>query len=216
MTRIQARRAPGMAERLADPADTIWAFASPSLLEMAPTPIGFQPSMYVVAAWRDRSYGRLPELAVSALHTGSHLGLKLEWREEQPVREPADLNEFADAAAVLFAPHGPETPVETMGSPSQPVVAWYWRPQLAAPITSSATGSGTMARFPRASVQARGAWSNGTWSLSFVRPLAAEEEPHLQAGSDHTLSFAIWRGANSERAGIKAFAKVWHELYIEA
>ena len=38
----------------------------------------------------------------------------------------------------------------------------------------------------------------------------------LAAGKSTGIGFAVWRGSNDERAGIKAFSIDWAELALEA
>ena len=55
------------------------------------------------------------------------------------------------------------------------------------------------------------------WQVVFTRVLGhgAGVAP-LLAGKKTGIGFALWRGANDERAGIKAFSIDWTELALDA
>jgi DMSO reductase family type II enzyme heme b subunit len=49
------------------------------------------------------------------------------------------------------------------------------------------------------------------------RPLGIGKDiAPLAAGKKTGIGFAVWRGANDERAGIKAFSIDWVELTLDA
>lgn len=215
MPTIPATRTAASVTTLLDPDGAVWQTARPVTLSMSPTPIGYQPSVYVVASWRDRPYGRLPELQVRALHNGAELALRLEWEEVSPSTKPDDLDTFADAAGVLFALNGASTPIESMGAPEKPVNAWYWRPNLPAALSAIGKGAGSVTRLADESVQAQGSWRDARWRVVFARGFSAREGIGMSAPGSLIASFAVWRGSNQERAGIKAFAQAWHEIFLE-
>ena len=215
MTRITAPRTEAAAAALLDPAATAWDAAPVATLAMAPTPLGYQPSVYVVASWRERPYGGLSELNVQALHTGRELAVRLDWHEDGPISKPHDLDVFTDAAGILFPLGGPDTPIDSMGAPEKPVNAWYWRPNLEDALSAIGKGAGTVARLTNGGVHARGEWHDSRWGVVFLRAFAAREGVSMSAPGTVQASFAVWRGANQERAGIKAYAQSWHEISLE-
>jgi len=216
VSQIRAPRTDAQIGDLIDPRSPLWEAAPSTTLEMAPTPLGYQPSVYVVAAWEKKTYGDLPELAVRALHNGRQIAIRLEWPEARPVIRPADLDAFADGAGVLFPLAGSDTPIDSMGSPERPVRAWYWRPDLEKPLSVDGKGAGSATRLPDNGLQAKGEWRDSRWSLVFARDLASRDGLSFVAPSTVHASFAVWRGANQERAGLKAFARIWHEIHLEA
>jgi steroid C-25 hydroxylase gamma subunit len=200
---------------LLDPDATVWRNARAATLAMEPAPIGYQPSVYVVAAWQNQPYGQLKELQVQAAHNGEQLAVRLEWTEEGPIAKPSDLDVFTDAAGVLFALNGSDTPIESMGTPERPVYAWYWRPTLETPLTALGEGVGTVSRLQNGDLQANGDWRERRWRVVFLRGFSSAHGVRISAPGRLTTSFAVWRGANQERAGIKAFAQSWHEISLE-
>ena len=213
-TIVAARVAAGLSQVLkAD--DSVWSRAQPQTIALAPTPIGFQPSVYVVAAWRDRPYGLLADLSVRAVHTGNELAVRLEWAEPQPVTQPDDLDIFADGAALLFPMDGVDAPIESMGSPAKPVNAWYWRANLTAAIHATSQGAGSSLRLDDGAVSGVGRWDSGRWRVVLARAFSTPGGVQIAAPGTVNASFAVWRGANQERAGIKAFGQTWHEIRLE-
>ncbi len=200
--------------RLLDPGDSAWSGADVQTIDMAPTPMGFQPSMYVIASWKDRAYGQLQKLSVKALHNGKEIAFRLEWEEPEPSINPQDINLFADGAGVLFPVDGKQATIESMGTPEQPVNAWYWRPNLQAAIHGIGLGAGTLQRLTDGAVSGNGVWSDGRWRVVIGRDFTASEGVKIEAPGSVNGSFAIWRGANHERAGVKAFGQTWHEIRL--
>jgi DMSO reductase family type II enzyme heme b subunit len=45
---------------------------------------------------------------------------------------------------------------------------------------------------------------------------SADEVIQMAAGETAKVAFAVWEGASGERAGLKAYSPVWHELALEA
>lgn len=181
-----------------------------------PTPIGSQPTMYVINAWKERPYGLVRELRVSAAHNGEALFFRLSWRDETRDDNFRDTDRFADGAAVLL-PIGADAPLQTMGSPQQPVNAWYWRPDLETPINVTASGLGTTVRDGSGALSAAGSYSGDGWQVVLSRPftIPGGRVVILQPGRTHKVGFAVWQGSNQERAGIKAATLEWQPLEIE-
>lgn len=184
---------------------------------MQPTPVGSQPSMYVVNAWKDRPYGLTDRLQVAAAHNGEALFFRLSWLDETRDDSVADTDRFVDGAAVLF-PLRSDAPLQTMGAPDKGVNAWYWRSDLEGSLSVTATGLGTTVRHSNGSLSAAASYRDGGWQVVISRPFRARGEGGvaLRPGQTTKASFAVWQGSNQERAGIKATTLDWLPLEIEA
>ncbi len=215
MTTIVAPKVSETLAQIVDPDATIWSSAQTETIDMAPTPIGYQPSVYVVAAWRERPYGAVPRVEVRALHTGKELAFRIEWDEPSPTSAPDDTDKFADGAGVLFPQNGVDAVIESMGTPEKPVNAWYWRPNLTQPIHALGQGAGSVVRLTDGAVAGKGKWAGGRWRVVLARALDAGQGVRISAPGSVNASFAVWRGANQERAGIKSFGQTWHEIRLE-
>lgn len=203
-------------QRLLDPAAAEWASAPQETLALEPTPVGSQPSQYVINAWKDRPYGLVGGLQVAAAHNGEALFFRLGWPDESEDREIADTDRFADAAAVLI-PVRRDAPLQSMGSPEQPVSAWYWRADMDAPLTVSASGLGTTVRHANGALSAAALREGRDWRVVVSRPFKVEDDTlvPLHRGMTTKVAFAVWQGSNQERAGIKAVTPDWRPLRIE-
>lgn len=73
-------------------------------------------------------------------------------------------------------------------------------------------------RFPRSQfVTARGAWSDGMWTVVMRRALAVEEDGDgvkLNPGQTASIALAIWDGDQRDRDG-KKLVTVWQDLELE-
>ena len=216
---MQARRVTGSTESLLDPHATVWRDAEEEAVELKSTPVPLQTSEYIRSVWPHREYGRIPEVRVRALHNGDALLFRLEWNVPNPVTELSDINVFADAAGILFHV-GREPSITEMGIPTMPVNVWFWRADLGEKGYSvTGTGRGTTKRHEDNPLVFRSSWEAGTWRVVIGRPFEVLD-PHprtvdLRPGLTTTVGFAVLEGANMERAGLKSYSPVWHELIIE-
>jgi complex iron-sulfur molybdoenzyme family reductase subunit gamma len=211
-----AKKLTAEAKVLLDPAASAWDSVPVQTIAMGGTPLAQQPSRYIRTAWSDRPIGSVRSLAVRSAHNGKEVFFLLEWRDDT---QNADYvgRDFPDGAGILFPLKG-DAPLETMGSESQPVNAWFWRADSedgAKNITAS--GIGTVAESETSSIAARAQWQDGTWRVVFARPLtvAGNQAVALEAGKSLKVAFAVWEGSSGERAGIKSFSKHWQELTLE-
>ena len=185
-------------------------------MTLQPTPSASQPSEYVINAWTERPYGLTSELRVAAAHNGEALFFRLSWQDESKDDGISDTDRFTDAAAVLI-PVRRDAPLQAMGSPEQPVNAWYWRPDLESPLSVTATGLGTTVRNQNGSLTAGASYTSGGWQLVISRPFAVKgtEAVILHRGMTTQVAFAVWQGSNQERAGIKSVTLAWQLLEIQ-
>jgi mono/diheme cytochrome c family protein len=82
----------------------------------------------------------------------------------------------------------------------------------------TAGGHGSLTFRPKASqvVSAKAVWSDGHWSVVFVRPLqvSASDGLTLRSGRRYSGAFAIWDGEARDRAGQKLIS-MWNDLELE-
>ena len=212
--RIEAK-----SEELLDPASPAWNQAKINNVVLSPTPVDMQPSEYVRASWKGRPYGIATSVRVSAAHNGSDIFFRLNWEDDSADGKIADINQFVDAAAVLF-PLVSDAPLIGMGTRGKAVNAWYWRADWERPKNVVAEGMGTTQRREDAALASKAQHARGRWQLVVSRSLngqgALAGTASLAPGVTSKVAFAIWQGSNQERAGIKAFSPDWQELQIEA
>ena len=213
------QRVDAKSEELLDPASAVWQRARTRTVVLSPTPLDMQPTEYVRVSWRGRPYGTVPSMRVSALHNGRALFFRLMWRDDSANDKIADINQFVDAAAVLFPTNG-DAPLFGMGTKGKPVNAWFWRADWERPKNVAAEGMGTTERREDPALAAKSRHWRGRWDVVISRALGANGAPEgtarLAPGAASKVAFAVWQGANQERAGVKAFSLDWQELQIEA
>ena len=211
-----AKKLTAEAKVLLDPAASAWDSVPAETVTMGGTPLAQQPSRYIRTAWSDRPIGSVRSLAVRSAHNGSEVFFLLEWQDGTQNTDYVG-RDFPDGAGILFPLKG-DAPLDTMGSESQPVNAWFWRADLEDGAKNlTASGIGTVSESEKSSIAARAQWNDGTWRVVFARPLtvAGNHAVALEAGKSVKVAFAVWDGASGERAGIKSFSKRWQELTLE-
>lgn len=204
-------------DALLDPTAAVWRNAPRVDLSLMGTPLGLQPTGAIKASWADKTIGAVKGVNVGALTDGQNLLFRLEWSDPTENRAITDNNKFVDGAAILF-PTVPDAPLVLMGAKGAPVNVWYWRADEAAGSHIVAEGFGTTRIIDRDRVRTRAAWSDGRWQVVLARALKVDSpEPvaNVQSGAPAQFAIAVWDGANSERAGIKAFSPTWTEISIE-
>jgi DMSO reductase family type II enzyme heme b subunit len=209
---------------LLDPASPEWSGVGAVELSLQPTPIASQPSLYVQAKWKEKPYGVTQHVSVRAAHNGERLYFRLSWETDTNSDSIRDTDQFTDAAAVLFPVNGTAV-LQNMGTPQEPVNAWYWRSDLEEPLSVTAQGVGTTRRTQDPELGAQGAYGNGAWNIVIRRRLVHAADASLShsqgyvnlvAGASEMVGFAVWQGANQERGGLKAITPDWQPLEIEA
>ena len=216
--RIRAHRLAVARERMLDPAASEWARCRPQAVQLAPSPVPLliAVSPYVAAS---TGHGRVPQLEVSAAHDGTTLSLRLVWEDKTRDEQIADLDRFADAAALMF-PLVPDANPFSMGAPDKPVNAWLWRADDTGPFDVIAEGYSTSRRRPASisGLAAAAHHAQGRWTLVFQRPLGTKEAGCVifQPGVPSQVAFAIWDGSNRDRSAQKAVSAGLLPLEIEA
>lgn len=213
------KRVDAKSEELLDPAGAAWRGVSADTFVLSGTPLEMQPAEYVRVSWYGRPYGRLPSMQASALHNGKAIFFRLVWEDDSVNAAIADIDQFVDAAGVLFQV-GPDALLLGMGSKGNPVNAWYWRADWDGPKNVTAEGVGTTQRREDPALASKARHTRGRWEVVISRSFDGKGAPEgtivLAPGATANVAFAIWQGANRERAGLKAFSLDWQELQIEA
>ena len=216
---MKVKRTDARTEELLDLSSQIWNKAPRATVVLSPTPAEMQPTEYVRVSWKGRPYGKASSMQVRALHNGAEIFFRLQWNDESPDGKIADIDQFADAAAVLF-PLVEDAPLIGMGAKGKPVNAWLWRADWERPQNVAAQGMGTTERRDAQALAATARHARGRWDVVVARPLNSDGSPagtvSLTPGTASKVAFAVWQGGNQERAGIKAFSPDWQDLQIEA
>lgn len=91
-----------------------------------------------------------------------------------------------------------------MGEPGKAVEGILWKADRERPWHMRAEGLGTMQRNPApADWKVGGAWDNGHWLITFELP------EWLLLSQQKQIAFAIWHGADQDRAGLKSISPGW-------
>jgi DMSO reductase family type II enzyme heme b subunit len=214
---ITAVRVDAATQELLDPTAAAWQSVPEKSVTLLPTPLGSQPSVYILAAWEGREYGLDRELSVRAAHNGEAIFFRLAWNDDTEDVSIPDTDRFTDAAAVLF-PLKERGLIITMGSTEDPLNAWYWRPDLERPINVTVNGLGTSVRHSESFLMAASEHSGEGWSVVMGRPFDVDgpNAASLHPDRQRKAGFAVWQGSNQERAGLKAVTLDWEPLEIEA
>ncbi len=217
---LVVRRVDAKSEDLLDPSNAVWRKAkSRAAIVMSQAALTVQANDYVRLSWEGRPYAAVRAMQASALHNGKGIFFRLAWDDDTKDHSISDINQFVDAAAVMF-PIAPDAQIVGMSSTGKPVNAWLWRADWKQPKNVTAEGQSTTQRRDDPALAAKAKHTRGRWYLVISRSLDTRRAPSntavLKPGTTAKVGFAIWNGANQERAGIKAFSGEWEDLEIEA
>jgi len=193
------------------PAAAEWAAVAPQDITLVATPLSMQPTPYIQNSWEGKPYGLTPKLQAACVHDGHELALRVNW-----VGVSGPGHDFPDALAVALPVSGKPV-LALMGQPDAPIQILRWQADKQALRVIAATGIGKSlpGAAVKCGVQARTA--DNQWQVVFTRALGhGPGVAPLQAGKKTGIGFALWMGANDERAGIKAFSIDWAELALDA
>jgi DMSO reductase family type II enzyme heme b subunit len=194
-----------------DPSSAAWDGIKLEHIPLSPTPVGLQPTEYVRNAWSSRPYGQVSELQVRSAHDGETWAISLVWRAG---RDP--VGEFQDSVAVAFPVRG-QPLLATMGAADAPIHILRWIDGAAEVRSVTATGIGTSQSGPAIKSSARAVRTGETLQVVITRALGTGNDvAALAPGKKARVGFAVWRGANHERGGIKAFSIDWAALVLDA
>jgi len=206
-------------EELSSPEGAAWGDAPGMEIVLSPTPLEMQPTDYIRVSRDGRPYGAVTSMEVKALHNGSKVFFRLVWQDDSEDGKIADINEFADAAAVMF-PMVEDAPLIGMGIEGKPVNAWLWRADWERPKNVAAEGMGTTERREDPALSSAVRHANGQWDVIVGRSLDESNSLPgtiaLAPGSASKIGFAVWQGSEQERAGLKAFSPAWQDLEMDA
>ncbi|CAG4883896.1 p-cymene dehydrogenase subunit gamma [Georgfuchsia toluolica] len=226
------------------PASAHWARVRTTQVDMIPTPLQMQPTDYIRNSWEKRPYGQTQKIIVASVHDGKKWALRASWTDSSkpaPFKTPGDMNALEAAAWETHQALGKQTPVEIdplavfpnafaialpvrnrpvlalMGDKDAPIHYLRWSADKKEAVSMIATGIGSSRPGPELKSSVRVAADGPTWHLVIARPLdGGKDAAPLVAGKTTGVGFALWRGENQERAGIKAFSIDWTELELES
>jgi DMSO reductase family type II enzyme heme b subunit len=205
---------------LRDPHSSVWSSVQEESLGLTPTPLGLQPSPYIIVSRATMEIGRVKQVRVRSAHNGGTIAFHLGWEDSSRDVKTLDTNVFPDGAGILFPLKG-DAPISTMGDETHPVNAWYWRADRPGQAHNNVAGGlGTTRVTEQKSIAVSAEWGQGRWQVVFSRglqvPAPEGEAIQFGAGTAVKVAFAVWEGANGERAGIKAFSPEWLSLTLDA
>lgn len=196
-----------------DPHSAEWNGIPAESVQLVPTPLPLQPNPYIRKSWQNKPYGVVQHLEVASVHDGRVWVLRAAWNGVSP-----EGSDFPDALAVALPVRG-NPPLSLMGSPEMPIHFLRWQSKSNSVASMLGTGIGTSTKpldTPALGCKARGIAANGLWTVTVARRLGVwEDVAPLVAGSRSRIGFAVWNGANDERAGIKSWSVDWIELRLD-
>ena len=185
-----------------------WSQQKLEKVPLIPTPIGMQPTEHIRVNWEKRPYGGVKEIGVAVVHDGNSAAVFLQWKSAE--KHPKD------AVAVALPVEG--SPVlMTMGQADAPIQFLHWMAGQEGVRSVTVNGIGSTRSGPEFKTSVNASWANGQWQVVIVRPLGAGGAiAPLKQGAKAGIGFAVWTGANDERAGLKAFSIDWKDLTLNA
>lgn len=191
-----------------DPESSQWEKVSPEEVPLMPTPLGMQPTEYIREKWKNKPYGNTSNVAVKVVLDHQKIAFHLKWFSG--AKHPKD------AAAIALPVKGNPILV-MMGSKTDPIHFLHWMHAKEEVRSTFSQGIGTTQPGEDVLPEGQANWSNGHWSVVITRALGSGEKvAPLIPGQNSKIGFAIWNGANDERAGLKAFSMDWKELFLPA
>lgn len=207
---MRSQRVANISDYLA-PAAQGWGRIAGVDISLMPTPLPMQPTPYIRNSWENRPYGAVSSLRVASVHDGETWAIHVTWEGVSPAGK-----DFPDALAVALPVSGKPALI-TMGGQGAPVQYLRWAANKEKLQSLVATGIGSSGPGPKIKGTAQGQASGNTWNVVITRALAyGKGVAPLVAGKKTQIGFAVWLGANDERAGIKAFSIDWAELALDA
>ena len=194
-----------------------WSRVPTAQIGLMPTPLQMQPTEYIRASWDGKKYGETPKLEVASVHDGEMWALRATWQGSGP--RPTDSVDpvavFQDAFAIAL-PVRNNPVLALMGSKDAPIHYLRWSADKKEVNSMIATGIGQSLPGPELKRSVQAQMQGSTWHIVIARALSGSKEvAQLAAGKKTAVGFALWRGSNEERAGIKAFSIDWTELALD-
>lgn len=197
------------ARTLSNPTAPVWDDASTETVTLSSAPSQ-------VPGANDTSIDRAN---VKAAHTQERLFVRVSWsdatRDGNVTPSQYDtphINSYGDAVAVQLPANVSQQPGIAMGSPQSMVNVWWWNGAMDDQELLAA-GPGTTTPFDRTTITTSATYRDGRWHVVFSRTLTAEggNRASITMERDVPISFAVWNGSNTERAGRKAVSE-WQTL----
>ncbi|MBR9909965.1 MAG: hypothetical protein GYB33_06370 [Gammaproteobacteria bacterium] len=197
-------------EEYSDPMASGWSQVETEVVKMMPTPMAMQPTSYIRNSRKDIPHGQVAELRAKSVHDGETLAMHLSW-----LGVSAQDRDFPDAAAVAFPVKG-EPILVLMGSKDAPLHILHWKANKGVK-SMQAAGIGLSDPGPALKLSSKAHAEGDRWHLVLTRPLGKGMGiAPLFPGIETKVGFAIWSGANDERAGLKAFSIDWKPFNVDA
>lgn len=196
------------AESLSNPTAPVWNEASTATLALSSAPSQV-PNANETSVERAN---------VEAAYTERRLFVRVSWADATedgnvtPSQYDAPrINSYGDAVAVQFPANVSQQPGIAMGSPQSMVNVWWWNGAMDQQELLAA-GPGTTTPFNRTAISTNATYRDGRWHVVLSRNLTAERQNRASIGLDEDVpvSFAVWNGSNTERAGRKAVSEWFH------
>lgn len=207
---MRSQRVANISDYLA-PGGPAWERVAADEVRLMPTPLPMQPTPYIRNSWENRPYGAAKSLHAASVHDGETWAIRVTWQGVSPAG-----TDFPDALVIAMPVSGKPALI-TMGGDGAPVHYLRWAANKEKLQFIVATGIGSSRTGAKVKGTAQGEASGDTWNVVITRALAyGKDVAPLVAGKKTQIGFAVWRGANDERAGIKAFSIDWAELALDA
>ena len=180
-------------------------------IDLITAPVGLAPGGYIKAAYADRTSAATRSADLNVAKDGEAWRIELAWACADPLRRiDGQPTRFVDAAAILV-PGVEDASWMTMGAPDKPVEGALWRADRDRPTRIHAAGLGSVTRAAAPeSWRTEGTWNAGQWRVVFT---LADWAALAQS---RRCAIAVWQGAASERAVLKAVSPGWLELEAPA
>lgn len=213
---MKAKRIKVSDEALFDLDSPAWAGAEVERFPMFPTPLAMVKETSAFLAL-SQDHGQVENLEVAALHNGGMVAIRLKWAADKH-DQLLGVDTFVDGVAVLF-PLARGASAMTMGSPTKPANAWYWKANEDTPYEVVARGFGSVQRLKGAQasdLKAVAQHRDGHWQVVLRRSMAAGDGlVKLMPGRGSKIAFAVWDGGNAERSGRKSFSGDFMDFEIQ-
>jgi DMSO reductase family type II enzyme heme b subunit len=189
------------------PESPVWRALSAKTIPMSPTPVALQPTQYIRVKWETRPYGQVPAVEIRAAHDGKAIAFAAEWDCDNP---------HPDDALAIALPIRGQPALMLMGSADSPIHFLHWKAKQPGVRSTYSTGIGTTQQGMDVTARAQETWSEKKRRVVITRQMGEfDEAAPLLAGERTKIGFAVWLGANNERAGLKAFSMDWEPLEVE-
>lgn len=193
-----------------DPMFSGWSKQQVENVKLMPTPMGMQPTAYIRNSRADMPHGQIAEMQVASVHDGDTLAIYLSWEGVSP-----EGGDFPDAAAVAFPVKGNPILI-MMGAKDAPLHLLHWKANKGV-VSKMAAGIGFSDPGPALKISSKARAEGNRWHLVLTRALGKGTGiAPVYPGIETKVGFALWKGENDERAGLKAFSIDWAPFTVDA